>query len=264
MISSEGPCHLAPGNQVGPAGMASFTMLRSPRARYKSHYDHHMRQGSCKKTPPSGKCDFLSWMSSVPDNWMTRQFCGEICESVPFGQLNSTHLNLAVDGLNRLDAVLILEMLSELTPLLQFVTGWKVANPGTHHHQSAANAKAKSAYDVEIESRPNASREFDQSIRAMTQLDHELFLVAQSISLHQLRVLREAGLASGLQPARRPIGCKSQCCTSRMEECGTMSHLWKLLNVWHKQRESGSIDESKILFDAYHGSRLVGLRQGPH
>lgn len=274
MVASEGP---APTDEphMNRDDYNFFTVLREPAARYESHFAHHFRTRCNKKALgmafaahlEHGTRDFGSWLRTVPDNWMARQFCGALCEGVPFGHLNATHIARATQALQRFDAVLVLEEMNQLLPLLRFVTGWKQGDPTSHRAQTRAAAETK--VTMKNSSTVQANTTFSISTRkllvGMTRWDAELYAYAQFLGLAQLRML-PAGAelplpAESATPRRNEFaGCTNPCCTATLAECGTMQWLWKTLQDWHGGQQHASDKNSKaVLFDSYHKSTMKGV-----
>lgn len=76
-----------------------ITALRSPMARYVSHYLHVKRVSNLKLT-------FEAWMHGQPDNWMVRMLCGTQCRLVNKHQLTLAHYQHALSNLFKFDEVI--------------------------------------------------------------------------------------------------------------------------------------------------------------
>ncbi|GBG26090.1 Hypothetical Protein FCC1311_023102 [Hondaea fermentalgiana] len=88
----------------------------------------------------------IAWLTRVPDNWQVRAICGIQCASVPFGRITQSHLQIALERLERdFDTVGVLEHMTESMQLFSRLLGWnetlpKAASTTSHARQNSATS----------------------------------------------------------------------------------------------------------------------------
>lgn len=94
--------------------------LRDSRRRYVSHHEYDCK---IKSTPPP---QFTEWLSSQPDNFITRMLCGTRCLKRPKYQLTEDDLAHSIFQLKQFDNIIFLEDFNHSYTRFASAVGWKM------------------------------------------------------------------------------------------------------------------------------------------
>lgn len=229
--------------------VAHFVMIRNPMSRDISHFEHafEMYQNPntaniyrhCRKVTFYKKFNeklqnlgkdakyediLLIWLQYAPDNFQTRTVCGRSCYEVPFGEVNSTHLEIAKSRLSKFWLVGITERFYESSKLFKLRLGWKYSNPDKHRGGS---------HNSDFHLNLNAS--VQAFARQRNNFDIELYNFANQLLDKQLREENIKPLQSLAIPSntdeelgnfertRFDRNCTTPCCVN---SCSPMGHAY--------------------------------------
>lgn len=123
--------------QMDTLSYTYITVLRRSITRYRSHYDHVLREN------PKIDISFGHWLEGQPDNWNMRHICGTRCMEKPKHSLDIEDFLFAAERLKNFSHVLFFEQYDRGSDVLAKHLGWHLT-----HVPHLNKAKRSSIRDI--------------------------------------------------------------------------------------------------------------------
>lgn len=178
-----------PNEPYHPQGMLWFTALRHPLSRTYSHYYHSCQVFNASATHSDACSSFESWLDATADNFMVRSLCGVDCYGVAKGGLGELHLQKAMQQLEAMDTIVLVEQWDISMELLEIVSAGRMSYQQLP--QSAYNVRNSSGDDT-CEKFTSMTAQGQMLLLSMHSLDLQLYAYGESLfQLQSVALLHE-------------------------------------------------------------------------